>query len=63
MAKSAPGSATKKTKLPTYKRTSIQSYARSTRDLLNILDAVAKAGAGFKSLHDPYWRDIQMRRA
>jgi DNA invertase Pin-like site-specific DNA recombinase len=27
--------------------------ARSTRDLLNILDAAAKKGAGFKSLADP----------
>src|SRR5262249_41135795 len=30
--------------------------ARSTRDLLNILDTIAKAGAGFKSLHDA-WAD------
>ena len=30
--------------------------ARSTRDLLNILDTVAKAGAGFKSLADA-WAD------
>jgi DNA invertase Pin-like site-specific DNA recombinase len=30
--------------------------ARSTRDLLNILDTVAKAGAGFKSLADS-WAD------
>jgi DNA invertase Pin-like site-specific DNA recombinase len=30
--------------------------ARSTRDLLNILDTVAKAGAGFKSLGDT-WAD------
>jgi DNA invertase Pin-like site-specific DNA recombinase len=28
--------------------------ARSTRDLLNILDVVAKAGAGFKSLGDAW---------
>jgi hypothetical protein len=26
--------------------------ARSTRDLLNILDVIAKSGAGFKSLAD-----------
>ena len=30
--------------------------ARSTRDLLNILDTIAKAGAGFKSLSDA-WAD------
>src|SRR5215471_6130857 len=30
--------------------------ARSTRDLLNILDAVGKAGAGFRSLKDT-WAD------
>jgi DNA invertase Pin-like site-specific DNA recombinase len=30
--------------------------ARSTRDLLNILDVVGKAGAGFKSLSDA-WAD------
>jgi DNA invertase Pin-like site-specific DNA recombinase len=30
--------------------------ARSTRDLLNTLDAIAKAGASFKSLGDP-WAD------
>ena len=30
--------------------------ARSTRDLLNILDTVAKVGAGFKSLADT-WAD------
>jgi Resolvase, N terminal domain len=32
--------------------TRLDRLARSTRDLLNILDAVAKAGAGFKSLGD-----------
>jgi len=30
--------------------------ARSTRDLLNTIDAIAKAGAGFKSLRDA-WAD------
>src|ERR1700738_2482560 len=30
--------------------TRLDRLARSTRDLLNILDLVAKAGAGFKSL-------------
>jgi len=30
--------------------------ARSTRDLLNILDTIGKAGAGFKSLADT-WAD------
>src|SRR5437660_7314538 len=30
--------------------------ARSTRDLLNVLDAIAKAGAGFRSLADA-WAD------
>jgi DNA invertase Pin-like site-specific DNA recombinase len=36
--------------------TRLDRLARSTRDLLNILDAVGKAGAGFKSLADP-WAD------
>jgi len=36
--------------------TRLDRLARSTRDLLNILDAVAKAGAGFKSLKDT-WAD------
>jgi DNA invertase Pin-like site-specific DNA recombinase len=36
--------------------TRLDRLARSTRDLLNILDAVGKAGAGFKSLADT-WAD------
>lgn len=36
--------------------TRLDRLARSTRDLLNCLDMVAKAGAGFKSLHDS-WAD------
>jgi DNA invertase Pin-like site-specific DNA recombinase len=36
--------------------TRLDRLARSTRDLLNILDQVAKAGAGFKSLKDA-WAD------
>ena len=32
--------------------TRLDRLARSTRDLLNVLDAVAKAGAGFRSLAD-----------
>jgi len=36
--------------------TRLDRLARSTRDLLNILDAIAKAGAGFKSLRDT-WAD------
>jgi DNA invertase Pin-like site-specific DNA recombinase len=36
--------------------TRLDRLARSTRDLLNILDAVAKAGAGFRSLAD-VWSD------
>jgi DNA invertase Pin-like site-specific DNA recombinase len=36
--------------------TRLDRLARSTRDLLNILDAIAKAGAGFKSLKDT-WAD------
>src|SRR5215472_11812665 len=36
--------------------TRLDRLARSTRDLLNILDAVGKAGAGFKSLGDA-WAD------
>ena len=31
----------------------LDRLARSTRDLLNVLDAVGKAGAGFRSLADP----------
>jgi DNA invertase Pin-like site-specific DNA recombinase len=34
----------------------LDRLARSTRDLLNTIDAVAKAGASFKSLHDA-WAD------
>lgn len=36
--------------------TRLDRLARSTRDLLNILDAVSKAGAGFRSLADA-WAD------
>ncbi len=36
--------------------TRLDRLARSTRDLLNILDAIAKAGAGFRSLAD-IWAD------
>jgi DNA invertase Pin-like site-specific DNA recombinase len=36
--------------------TRLDRLARSTRDLLNILDLVAKAGAGFKSLTEA-WAD------
>jgi DNA invertase Pin-like site-specific DNA recombinase len=36
--------------------TRLDRLARSTRDLLNILDAIAKAAAGFKSLGDT-WAD------
>jgi DNA invertase Pin-like site-specific DNA recombinase len=36
--------------------TRLDRLARSTRDLLNILDTMAKAGAGFKSLADT-WAD------
>jgi DNA invertase Pin-like site-specific DNA recombinase len=36
--------------------TRLDRLARSTRDLLNILDTIAKAGAGFKSLGD-VWAD------
>jgi DNA invertase Pin-like site-specific DNA recombinase len=34
----------------------LDRLARSTRDLLNVLDAVAKAGAAFRSLNDS-WAD------
>jgi DNA invertase Pin-like site-specific DNA recombinase len=30
----------------------LTEFARSTRDLLNVMDAVGKAGAGFRSLAD-----------
>jgi len=33
--------------------TRLDRLARSTRDLLNVLDQVAKAGAGFRSIADP----------
>jgi DNA invertase Pin-like site-specific DNA recombinase len=36
--------------------TRLDRLARSTRDLLNVLDAVAKQGAGFRSLKDT-WAD------
>jgi len=36
--------------------TRLDRLARSTRDLLNILDTIAKAGAGFRSLSD-VWAD------
>ena len=36
--------------------TRLDRLARSTRDLLNILDAVSKAGAGFRSVADA-WAD------
>jgi DNA invertase Pin-like site-specific DNA recombinase len=36
--------------------TRLDRLARSTRDLLNILDAITKAGATFKSLADA-WAD------
>jgi DNA invertase Pin-like site-specific DNA recombinase len=36
--------------------TRLDRLARSTRDLLNILDTIGKAGAGFKSLADA-WAD------
>ena len=36
--------------------TRLDRLARSTRDLLNTLDAIAKAGAGFRSLADA-WAD------
>jgi DNA invertase Pin-like site-specific DNA recombinase len=36
--------------------TRLDRLARSTRDLLNVIDAVTKRGAGFKSLKDA-WAD------
>jgi DNA invertase Pin-like site-specific DNA recombinase len=36
--------------------TRLERLARSTRDLLNVIDAVTKRGAGFKSLKDA-WAD------
>src|SRR5262249_29610955 len=33
----------------------LDRLARSTRDLLNVLDELAKRGAGFRSLKDPWW--------
>ena len=37
--------------------TRLDRLARSTRDLLNILDTIARAGAGFRSLADT-WADM-----
>ena len=34
--------------------TRLDRLARSTRDLLNVLDAIARAGAGFRSLADAW---------
>jgi DNA invertase Pin-like site-specific DNA recombinase len=39
----------------------LDRLARSTRDLVNVLDAIAKAGAGFKSLADT-WADTTIPR-
>jgi DNA invertase Pin-like site-specific DNA recombinase len=39
--------------------TRLDRLARSTKDLLNILDMIAKGGAGFKSLADA-WADTTM---
>jgi DNA invertase Pin-like site-specific DNA recombinase len=36
--------------------TRLDRLARSTRDLLNVLDDIAKKGAGFRSLNDA-WAD------
>src|SRR5215207_140880 len=36
--------------------TRLDRLARSTRDLLNVLDEITKKGAGFRSLHDA-WAD------
>ena len=38
----------------------LDRLARSTRDLLNTLAAIADRGAGFRSLGDP-WADTQLR--
>jgi len=40
----------------------LNRLARSTRDLLNILDAIGTSEAGFKSLGDA-WADIRRRMA
>jgi DNA invertase Pin-like site-specific DNA recombinase len=42
--------------------TRLDRLARSTRDLLNILDAIGKAGAGFKSLKDIDAREAERAR-
>src|SRR4051812_39128921 len=34
--------------------TRLDRLARSTRDLLNVLDVIGKRGAAFKSLNDPW---------
>jgi DNA invertase Pin-like site-specific DNA recombinase len=40
--------------------TRLDRLARSTRDLLNVLHALAEKGAKFRSLHDP-WCDTPRR--
>ena len=35
--------------------TKIDRLGRSTRELLNLIDAIGKAGAAFRSLGDPLW--------
>ena len=42
--------------------TRLDRLARSTRDLLNTLDTMAKAGAGFRSLNDT-WADTTTAHA
>jgi DNA invertase Pin-like site-specific DNA recombinase len=42
--------------------TRLDRLARSTRDLLNTLDTIAKTGAGFKSRADA-WADTRRRTA
>ena len=42
--------------------TRLDRLARSTLDLLNTLDTIAKAGAGFRSLADT-WADTTTRTA
>jgi resolvase-like protein len=42
--------------------TRLDRLARSTRDLLNVLDTIANAGAGFKSLADA-WADTTTARS
>jgi DNA invertase Pin-like site-specific DNA recombinase len=55
-AEKVSGAVTERKALDVLLVTRLDRLARSTRDLLNTLDGIAKAGAGFRSLAD-HWCD------